>query len=55
MADLDKIIGLEEKKCAKCGKLFVPSYHHTFKQKGKGKYWCSWTCFNHRNDKHETG
>ena len=39
---------LPEKKCKKCGKSFIPSPLHVYKD--KGKYFCSWTCYNHRKD-----
>ena len=35
-------------QCAKCGKSFIPAYQHAYKE-GKDMY-CSWTCYNHRND-----
>ena len=35
--------------CAKCGKEFVPAPEHVFKC--YRKYYCKWTCYNHRNDK----
>ena len=34
--------------CKRCGKEFYPTYQHTYKK--DGIYYCSWTCFNHRND-----
>lgn len=42
---------IPEKKCAKCGKNFIVAPYHVF-HKNK-KYYCSWTCYNHRNDKTE--
>lgn len=39
---------IPEKKCAKCGKKFVPAVNHIYR-KGK-KWYCSWTCYNHRHD-----
>ena len=42
---------LAEVHCARCGKLFVLQPYHRFKD--KGKYYCKWTCYNHRNDKDE--
>ena len=47
---LDKYNPLKEYKCAKCGKTFIPPYNHVF-QEGRRKWYCSWTCFNHRKDK----
>lgn len=40
---------LPEKKCRKCGKKFIPAPLHRYKD--KSKYYCSWTCYLHRNDK----
>lgn len=37
-----------ERTCKKCGKLFVPAPQHVFVD--NGDFYCSWTCFNHRND-----
>ena len=37
-----------ESKCPKCGKNFIHAPQHVFKD-DKGFY-CSWTCFFHRND-----
>lgn len=39
----------DPKKCPKCGKRFISAPYHVFKE--DGKYYCSWTCFNHRKDK----
>lgn len=36
------------KRCKKCGKEFIPAPYHVYKD--SHGYWCSWTCFNHRND-----
>ena len=38
-------------KCKKCGKEFIPTPLYVFKD--GAKYYCKWTCFNHRNDKPE--
>lgn len=35
--------------CAKCGREFIPAPQHVFKK--NGRYYCKWTCYNHRNDK----
>lgn len=40
--------GLFECSCKKCGKAFFPTPMWIYKD-NKGRY-CSWTCFNHRND-----
>jgi hypothetical protein len=37
-----------QSKCPKCGKNHIPAPQHVFKD-DKGFY-CSWTCFFHRND-----
>lgn len=37
-----------EVKCGRCGKVFIPTYDYAYKD-GKRMY-CSWTCYNHRND-----
>ena len=39
---------MKENKCPRCGKKFIPAPYHIYKS-GKRRY-CSWTCFNHRND-----
>ena len=39
-----------EKHCSRCGKLFIVAPQHIYKQ-GR-KVYCSWTCYNHRNDEH---
>lgn len=39
---------LPEKKCKKCGKLFIPAPMHIYKE--NSKYYCSWTCYLHRKD-----
>lgn len=41
--------GLVEKKCKKCGKIFVPAPLHRYRDERSG-YYCSWTCYNHRKD-----
>lgn len=38
-----------EKRCAKCGKLFISAPYHVFKK--NGKWYCTWTCYNHRNER----
>lgn len=39
---------LPQKKCRKCGKIFLPAPMHIYHV--GSKYYCSWTCYNHRND-----
>ena len=41
----------DERKCEKCGKLFIPQPLHRFRE--HGKYYCKWTCWNHRKDKED--
>lgn len=48
---MSKYTYLSEVKCAKCGTKFIPQPLHRFKE--HGKYYCKWTCFNHRKDKTE--
>lgn len=45
----EKVIGIRTATCRKCGKEFIPAPMHIFKD--NGKYYCKWTCYNHRNDK----
>jgi uncharacterized OB-fold protein len=49
--DQDVRTQIVEMKCPKCGKIFVPAPYHAYKD--GGKLYCSWTCYNHRNDKEE--
>lgn len=42
---------LNETKCRRCGRTFIAAPQHIYKV-GKALY-CSWTCFNHRNDPKE--
>lgn len=41
---------LREVSCGKCGKTFVPTYSWVYKEtrNDKTQYYCTWTCFNHR-------
>lgn len=48
--NLDTII--KEKKCKKCGKTFIVAVEHRYRE--GTKYYCSWTCYNHRHDKETT-
>jgi hypothetical protein len=36
-------------KCPKCGKNFIPAPYHVYTV--GDKIFCSWTCYNHRNDR----
>lgn len=47
----DDLYFLETKKCAKCGKEFYPAPQHVYREASYGKWYCSWTCYNHRKDK----
>ena len=40
---------MEELKCPGCGKGFIPAPYHVYRT--STKIYCSWTCYNHRNDK----
>jgi hypothetical protein len=51
--DMTLDIMLGTKKCAKCGKEFFATPSHVYKERvGKNprKWYCSWTCFNHRKE-----
>lgn len=39
--------------CKKCGQTFIPAPMHIFKE--HGKYYCKWTCYDHRHDKTKEG
>ncbi len=39
-----------EKKCAKCGKVFLAAPEHIYRDKGKSEWYCTWKCFNHKDD-----
>lgn len=47
---------LEGKNCAKCGREFFPTPEHVYTagKSPRKKYYCSWTCFNHRNERAKT-
>ena len=49
MAQMTYEAVLREKKCKKCGRTFIAAPQHVYKV--GSKYYCSWTCYNHRNDK----
>ena len=38
-----------EKKCAKCGKVFLAAPQHIYRKQSKSN--TTWTCFNHKDDK----
>lgn len=40
---------LEGSYCKKCGKEFFPTSMHAYKD--RSGYYCSWTCFSHRESK----
>ena len=44
----EKVFGIRTVICEKCGQEFIPAPFHRFKE--GSKYYCKWTCFNHRND-----
>jgi hypothetical protein len=49
--EIKEVINYHERKCAKCGKLFIAAPFHVFR--ANSKWYCKWTCYNHRNDKEE--
>lgn len=48
MSDIKNI--LPERKCSLCGKMFIPAPELIYRDKHKRTMFCSWHCFNHRND-----
>lgn len=44
---------MTEVKCRKCGKVFIPAPQHVFRDT-YGLY-CSWTCYNHKDDRKKGG
>lgn len=40
---------IQERKCHKCGKTFIPGAEHIYKD--HSKWYCCWTCYLHRKDK----
>lgn len=38
-------IGYVEKKCAVCGKIFIPAPQHALRDEEHGKFFCSCSCF----------
>lgn len=45
----ETITGIRTVICGKCGQTFILAPMHRFKD--GNKYYCKWTCYNHRNDK----
>lgn len=43
------IFGNREKKCKRCGKFFIAAPEHIYHV--GAKYYCSWTCYLHRDDR----
>ena len=45
---------LVEKKCAECGKIFIPTYNYAFKRvfKDHTYYFCKYTCMCRFREKH---
>lgn len=39
---------LSEVTCPHCGKKFIRAAQNIYKD--RGRHFCSWTCYNHRND-----
>lgn len=44
---------ITERGCSRCGKIFIPAAYHAYKDR-YGLY-CSWTCYNHREEGRDTG
>lgn len=45
----DSLFGDREKVCKKCKKRFIAAPEHIYRV--DHKFYCSWTCYLHRNDK----
>lgn len=45
----ESLFGDREKVCRKCKKRFIAAPGHVYKE-GR-KYYCSWTCYLHKNDR----
>lgn len=57
MSDFNDIVSgssdyILEHNCARCGKIFIPTPMWIYKDGSRG--FCSWTCYNHRNDGRKT-
>ena len=39
---------MEFVECSKCGKVFIPAPQHIYR--ARHKWYCCWTCFNHRHE-----
>ena len=48
MSDLTNII--PERVCPMCGRTFIAAPLHAYKDKNKRVLYCSYHCYNHRND-----
>lgn len=44
----DTVLGIRMAICERCGQMFIVAPMHRFKV--GSKYYCKWTCYNHRND-----
>ena len=44
----DSYYFIQEKKCHKCGKVFIPGAEHIYRD--HNKWYCKWTCYLHRKD-----
>ena len=51
VTEFDPLTQITEAICPRCGKIFCPAPYHRFKDVTNHRYYCSWTCFNHRKDK----
>lgn len=45
---------LPERKCRVCGRNFIPAPFHAYRDKHTHVAYCSWPCYNHRNDNKQT-
>lgn len=44
----DALKGIWEKKCARCGKIFISAPQHMYRY--DGKWFCSYTCYDRHLD-----
>lgn len=51
--NIETVAGIKITACARCGQMFIVAPMHVYK--AGGKYYCKWTCYNHRKDKIKEG
>lgn len=59
--DFDTFVEIVDRRCDRCDKAFVPAPYHIYRddvKRGRShrhRIFCSWTCYNHRNDDRKVG